>query len=445
MPNLHHAIRRRYRICGQHPTGPRCDRARSVRPARRAENPSSSGGNPGEADRQRAVITPFYNPNGEVGSIKTYGSSTAYNTTSDETPKTFLGALSSVDAKAIIQADPVRRFAWISSGEPAVGWGAQTSSRHLAGSRLRRADGSMRQEQPVPEGTPGAVYRPWGIDQGKRTPYLLAAVAGLIEKVAELEAKTKQSLIMGNDIAAGHTYSSTSPNNAVTASNLNEHVNQRRLADRDQRAVGEVALLGAEELLNNDGGTLKKATVNTLATFIYPDASVDKEKLTPDIIHGQTTKASPTNSDEILIWDAVDSAEKDELRQPGQSSHWADERLADCSRLQLYADRLRGCDPAGRQRRRRASLVAAEFRYRQYRHRGWNGIDDEPEASGTWYWHLGYFAMARTSAAFFDQRHLSHHADRLHLQALARRGAQRWLQRLRSILAVRTRMCIVKG
>jgi hypothetical protein len=131
----------------------------------------------------------FYNPNGLVGDIKTSGTSTSYNTTSDETLKTFLGALSFADAKAIIQADPVRRFAWTSSGEPAVGWGAQTS--HGISPDLASPGGWFdADEQPVPEGTPGSVYRPWGIDQSKRTPYLWAAVAGLIEKVAELEAKT---------------------------------------------------------------------------------------------------------------------------------------------------------------------------------------------------------------------------------------------------------------
>jgi hypothetical protein len=130
----------------------------------------------------------FYNTNGEVGSIKTSGTSTSYNTTSDETLKSFLGALSFEQAGAIIQADPVRRFAWICSGEQAVGWGAQTS--HAISPDLASPGGWFdADEQPVPEGTPGAVYRPWSIDQSKRTPYLWAAVAGLIQKVATLEEK----------------------------------------------------------------------------------------------------------------------------------------------------------------------------------------------------------------------------------------------------------------
>lgn len=130
----------------------------------------------------------FYNANGQVGSITTSGSSTAYNTTSDETLKHFLGAFSFADARAIILADPVRRFEWIASGDAAVGWGAQTS--HAVSPDLASPGGWFdAEDEPVPEGTPGAVYRPWAIDQSKRTPYLWAAVAGLIEKVAALEEK----------------------------------------------------------------------------------------------------------------------------------------------------------------------------------------------------------------------------------------------------------------
>lgn len=109
---------------------------------------------------------------------------------------------------------------------------------------------------------------------------------------------------MGNDISAGHTYSSTSPNNAVTASNLNEHVNGATLKPTAISArTAKSPVLGAEELLINDGGVLKKATVNTLSNYIFPDGSIDKTKLTPDVVHGQTEKASPTDDDEILIYD----------------------------------------------------------------------------------------------------------------------------------------------
>jgi hypothetical protein len=111
---------------------------------------------------------------------------------------------------------------------------------------------------------------------------------------------------MGNDISAGHTYSSTSPNNAVTASNLNEHVNGATLKPTAISArTAKTPVLGSEEILINDGGILKKATVATLGSFIFPDGSIDKDKLTPDAIHGQTEKENPVPADEILIYDSV--------------------------------------------------------------------------------------------------------------------------------------------
>lgn len=117
----------------------------------------------------------FYNPNGLVGSISTSASVTAFNTTSDERLKDFLGALSYNAAKAIIQADPVRKFTWKVSGELAVGWGAQTSyavSKDLA--------------TPPPDDDPDGI---WSVDFSKRTPYLWAAVAGLIDEVAALRSQ----------------------------------------------------------------------------------------------------------------------------------------------------------------------------------------------------------------------------------------------------------------
>lgn len=69
----------------------------------------------------------FYTPGGLVGSISTTNAGTAYNVTSDETRKDFIGELSGATAIDIIKADPVREFTWKESGNYAVGWGAQTS------------------------------------------------------------------------------------------------------------------------------------------------------------------------------------------------------------------------------------------------------------------------------------------------------------------------------
>jgi hypothetical protein len=120
----------------------------------------------------------FANPNGGVGSIVTNGSATAYNTASDETQKDFIGPYSPEEAIRIIRADPVRDFRWKVDGSYAVGWGAQTSyaiSNDLA--------------------TPGhgalgdGDFRPWGIDQSKRTPYLWAALTAALDMIEDLKTR----------------------------------------------------------------------------------------------------------------------------------------------------------------------------------------------------------------------------------------------------------------
>ena len=117
----------------------------------------------------------WYNPNGIVGSISIAGTGTAYNITSDERVKNFLGVYNPEEAIRIIRADPVRDFTM--NGEYAVGWGAQTSyavSKDLATPGI---------------GDPGDDdFMPWGVDQGKRTPYLWAAVTNILDRLEALEA-----------------------------------------------------------------------------------------------------------------------------------------------------------------------------------------------------------------------------------------------------------------
>lgn len=117
----------------------------------------------------------FANPNGVVGHIQTSASATIFATASDERKKDFIGEYDPDKAIEIIKADPVREFTWKVDGLWAVGWGAQTSyavSPDLA-AHNEETDS-------------------WGIDQGKRTPYLWAALAGLIARVEALEAKPPQ-------------------------------------------------------------------------------------------------------------------------------------------------------------------------------------------------------------------------------------------------------------
>lgn len=119
-----------------------------------------------------------YNPNGLVGGIRSTGSSTAFDTSSDERLKTFIGSYDPAKAIAIIRADPVRDFHWKSDGSYAVGWGAQTS---YAVSPDLASPG---------QGSPGDEdYIPWGVDQSKRTPYLWAALTAVLDRLDEIEAR----------------------------------------------------------------------------------------------------------------------------------------------------------------------------------------------------------------------------------------------------------------
>lgn len=118
------------------------------------------------------------------GTISTTPTTTAYNTSSDERLKEFTGYYDGDDAISIIKSDPVRIWDWLPElgGGSAIGWGAQTSyavSPDLAtpGDELGQIDLSDER------------FNPWGVDQGKRTPYLWAAVSRLIDRIDELEAR----------------------------------------------------------------------------------------------------------------------------------------------------------------------------------------------------------------------------------------------------------------
>jgi hypothetical protein len=117
----------------------------------------------------------FYNPNGQVGNINTSASATAYVTSSDERLKSFTGLYDPQEAIRIIRADPVRAFNWKAGDIPAIGWGAQTSYAVDPGLAV-----------PPPDDEPDGV---WGIDQGKRTPYLWAALSHALDRIDQLEAR----------------------------------------------------------------------------------------------------------------------------------------------------------------------------------------------------------------------------------------------------------------
>jgi len=122
--------------------------------------------------------------NSTKGTIVIGTSSTAYNTTSDENQKLRLGYYSPEHACEIILRDPVWYFRWVlepdgsphANGETAVGWGAQTSYA-VSSDLASPGEGTF--------GTPD--YRPWGVDQSKRTPYLWAAMTWAIPTLRALE------------------------------------------------------------------------------------------------------------------------------------------------------------------------------------------------------------------------------------------------------------------
>ncbi len=174
----------------------------------------------------------------QVGSVTYTGGGTgvAFNTTSDELYKDFIGEYDGEKAAQIILADPVRDFHWngksVSAGGYAIGWGAQTShkvSPDLAtpggwfipavyeevetkdedtGKVSKSRGKEISPSHAAEEGDVGAVYRPWGVDQSKRTPYLWAALAMLLEeregfkktigdltsRIAALEKPSKKAL-----------------------------------------------------------------------------------------------------------------------------------------------------------------------------------------------------------------------------------------------------------
>jgi hypothetical protein len=130
----------------------------------------------------------FYNANGQVGNISTSGTGTSYAVTSNEDYKNFIGEYDAQKAIDIIKSDPVRDWNWTpeKGGGYAVGWGAQTS--YTVSPDLATKGGWYLNGEEVAPGTEDAEYVEWGVDQGKRTPYLWAAVSYLIDEVKTLRA-----------------------------------------------------------------------------------------------------------------------------------------------------------------------------------------------------------------------------------------------------------------
>lgn len=120
-----------------------------------------------------------------VGTISVTAAATAYNTSSDERLKDFIGNYDPEEAIRIIRADPPREFTWKIDGSHAIGWGAQTS--YAVSPELATPPNVQEGKETDDINDPDFV--PWGVDQGRRTPYLWAALIGALDKIDALEAR----------------------------------------------------------------------------------------------------------------------------------------------------------------------------------------------------------------------------------------------------------------
>lgn len=141
-----------------------------------------------DIERFYSTQTPFLN-----GRINVQSTITSYVTFSDERFKEIDEELAAEKAIAVIRADPVLDFRWKTTGTRGIGWAAQRS--HAIDPDLAVPPAYNEEElavrasakaEPQP-GDPGFV--PWGIDYGRRTPYLWAALAWVLDELETLTAR----------------------------------------------------------------------------------------------------------------------------------------------------------------------------------------------------------------------------------------------------------------
>lgn len=139
------------------------------------------------------AIAGWYNINGNVGNIVIINGGTTYTTSSDEMLKNVVGEYDQLRAIEIIRADPVMDWYWKADGTPDMGWVAQKSYSVDPGLAVPPAPNEedfnnrlSRDIEPGP-GEPGFV--PWGIDYGRRTPYLWAALTWALDQIDDLKAR----------------------------------------------------------------------------------------------------------------------------------------------------------------------------------------------------------------------------------------------------------------
>lgn len=112
----------------------------------------------------------FTNNNGAVGSISTNGSTTAFNTSSDERLKE---NFTSFDGGAILDAVNVYRYDWLNGGS---GYGVKAQECHAVFPDAIMVGGEDVEQEP------------WAADYSKFVPLLIAEIKALRARVATLEA-----------------------------------------------------------------------------------------------------------------------------------------------------------------------------------------------------------------------------------------------------------------
>jgi hypothetical protein len=134
----------------------------------------------------------FYTNSGLAGYITSTALATTYVTSSDASLKELKAEYDPLEAIAILRADPVLAFTWKDSGEEAIGWFAQKSyavdpNLAVQPGPTANKDGTFTDTKDFKPGEEG--YVPWGIDYGRRTPYLWAALTNVIDRLEAIEAK----------------------------------------------------------------------------------------------------------------------------------------------------------------------------------------------------------------------------------------------------------------
>jgi hypothetical protein len=131
------------------------------------------------SDRTDGAFALFFFGAAGVGGIATNGTTTAYNTVSDEELKIDGGLIREEESGSIIDRLLPRWFRWKVSpdGAPQMGFFAQQVARVFP------------RAVTVGHAAPGAKdFRPWQMDEAKIMPVVIAELRALRRRVAELEA-----------------------------------------------------------------------------------------------------------------------------------------------------------------------------------------------------------------------------------------------------------------